>query len=157
MRDRVVQTAATADPGAHLRGGFPGLLVRVSAGPARARGAARSLRSVREGYTAIYDADLQAYFDSIPHDKLMQCVERRVADRSVLRLLRLWLTAPVEERDENGRPRAAPADPRDAAGRGDLAAAGEPYLHWIDVVFHRRQGPEHVGEGAAGPATRMTS
>src|SRR6185503_6506106 len=60
--------------------------------------------SVREGKTAVYDADLQAYFDSIPHDKLLACVATRIADRSVLRLIRQWLTAPVEERDEHGRP-----------------------------------------------------
>jgi RNA-directed DNA polymerase len=46
---------------------------------------------------------LQAYFDTIPHEKLMKAVERRVADRSVLALSRMWLGAPVEDRDEDGR------------------------------------------------------
>src|SRR5258708_10830203 len=51
------------------------------------------------------DADMEGYFDSIPHDKLMACVRMRVVDGSVLRLIAQWLNAPVEERDENGRPR----------------------------------------------------
>lgn len=44
---------------------------------------------VEKGYTAVYDADLRAYFDTIPHDNLMACVEMRISDRSVLRLIRM--------------------------------------------------------------------
>lgn len=51
------------------------------------------------------DADLAGYFDTIPHAELMKSVARRIADRRVLRLLSMWLGAPVEERDERGRKR----------------------------------------------------
>jgi RNA-directed DNA polymerase len=51
------------------------------------------------------DADLSRYFDSIPHDDLLKSVARRVADGSVLRLIKLWLKAPIEERDDNGKRR----------------------------------------------------
>lgn len=51
------------------------------------------------------DADLAGYFDTIPHAELMKSVARRIADRRVLRLLSMWLDAPVEERDERGRKR----------------------------------------------------
>ena len=51
----------------------------------------------------VYDADLKSYFDTIPHDSLLKCLERRLADRMVLSLIRQWLEAPVEETDDRGR------------------------------------------------------
>ena len=54
------------------------------------------------GYTDTVDADLSKYFDSIPHSELLKSVARRVVDRNVLRLIKMWLKAPIEERDEDG-------------------------------------------------------
>src|SRR5207245_989314 len=57
---------------------------------------------MQAGHTEVVDADLSGYFDSIPHAELMKSVARRVSDRHLLRLLKAWLEAPVEERDERG-------------------------------------------------------
>jgi RNA-directed DNA polymerase len=62
-------------------------------------------RLLRRGYTEVVDADLSKYFDTIPHRELLQCVARRVVDREMLRLIKGWLKAPVEERDEKGNRR----------------------------------------------------
>src|SRR4029078_12738218 len=57
------------------------------------------------GYTDIVDADLSGDFDSIPHADLMKSVARRISDRHLLHLIKMWLEAPVEETDERGRMR----------------------------------------------------
>ena len=55
------------------------------------------------GLREVYDADLKSYFDTISHENLLKCLERRLADRSVLALVRAWLRTPVLETDEQGR------------------------------------------------------
>ena len=72
------------------------------------------------GYTDVVDADLSKYFDTIPHAELMQSVARRIVDRNVLRLIKLWLKTPVEETDgdgkraHDGRPGEHTGEPRKA-------------------------------------------
>lgn len=56
-----------------------------------------------QGYTEVIDADLSGYFDTIPHHELMQSIARRISDRHLLHLVKMWLTAAVEETDERGR------------------------------------------------------
>lgn len=71
-----------------------------------AQGAMRQLReSLEEGREEIYDADLTSYFDSIPHEALMEKLRRRVVDRAVLKLIRQWLQSTIVEEDEQGRKR----------------------------------------------------
>lgn len=143
VRDRVVQTAALLV----LEPIFEADFLDCSHGYRPGRRAHDALREIeqhlRAGYTAIYDADLQAYFDTIPHDKLMKCVARRVADRSVLHLIRLWLHGAVEGRDEDGRPTRR--RPQQGTPQGGVISPllANLYLHWFDVQFHRVSGPGH--------------
>jgi RNA-directed DNA polymerase len=141
VRDRVVQTAAKLI----LEPIFEADFLDVSFGYRPGRTAHDALkviaRQVQRGYGEIYDADLAAYFDSIPHDQLLKCVGRRVADRQVLRLLRLWLTAPVEERDEDGRPRRQRPTMGTPQGGVISPLLANLYLHWFDVRFSRVDGP----------------
>ncbi|MGH9317423.1 MAG: group II intron reverse transcriptase/maturase [Thermoanaerobaculia bacterium] len=107
IRDRVVQTAAklVLEPifEADFRPPMYGYRPRRSA-----RQAVEEVhRSLCEGYTDVVDADLSSYFDTIPHDALMKSVARRVVDKGMLKLIRSWWKAPVEEIDEKGTRRRA--------------------------------------------------
>jgi RNA-directed DNA polymerase len=70
------------------------------------RGAHDAVRAVHSllntGHTQVVEADLSGYFDTIPHAELLKCVARRVVDRHILRLLKAWLVAPVEDDDGKG-------------------------------------------------------
>jgi RNA-directed DNA polymerase len=54
-------------------------------------------RLLKDGYTHVVDADLQSYFDTIPHERLMARVEERISDGRVLDLIRGWLKADILE------------------------------------------------------------
>ncbi len=58
---------------------------------------------VFRGHPDVVDADLADYFGSIPHTELMMSVARRIVDRRVLHLIKMWLECPVEETDRRGR------------------------------------------------------
>jgi RNA-directed DNA polymerase len=102
IRDRVVQTAAkiVLEPifEADFEDSAYGYRPRRSAIDA----VKETHRLICRGYTDVVDADLSKYFDTIPHADLLRSVARRIVDRHVLGLIKLWLRAPVEERDGDG-------------------------------------------------------
>jgi RNA-directed DNA polymerase len=138
LKERVVQMATVLI----LEPIFEADFEDCSYGFRRGRSAHQALEAIRqgleEGLTAIYDADLKGYYDSIPQDKLLACVRMRVADRSVLGLIRMWLEAPIMEEkqrfnNERGTPQGGVASP----------LLANIYLHWFDKKFHRQDGPAH--------------
>src|SRR5258707_5452254 len=96
IRDRVVQTAAKLV----LEPIFEADLEDSAYGYRPRRSGIDAIEEVHRwigrGYTDVVDADLSKYFDTIPHAALLQTVARRIVDRHVLRLIKLWLKAPIE-------------------------------------------------------------
>jgi RNA-directed DNA polymerase len=105
IRDRVVQTAAKLV----LEPIFEADLDPSAYGYRPRRGGTDAIKEVHAllccGYTDVVDADLTRYFDTIPHQELIQSVARRVVDRHMLHLIKLWLKTPVEETDGDGKRR----------------------------------------------------
>ena len=95
VKDRIVQTAVKM----LLEPIFEATFCEGSYGFRPGRGCHDALREVdrliKDGYTFVVDADLQAYFDTIPHDRLMARVESKISDGRVLDLIRGWLRADI--------------------------------------------------------------
>jgi len=151
IRDRVVQTATRLI----LEPIFEADFLDCSYGFRPGRSAQQALAEIRghlwAGYQTGYDADLKGYFDSIPHDKLQACLRRRIADRTVLKLIRMWLETPVVEAPEErgGAPKVS--RPKRGTPQGGVISPllANLYLHWFAKVFH---GP--VGQGQTGALGR---
>src|SRR3984885_12178765 len=102
IRDRVVQMAMVLVLGPIFEADLPPQLYAYRPGR-NAHDAIQQVHSLlNQDYTQVVDADLAAYFDSIPHAELMKSVARRIVDRHVLHLIKMWLEVAVEETDERG-------------------------------------------------------
>ncbi len=143
IRDRVAQMAVVLV----IEPIFEADFLDCSYGFRPERSAHDALKEVRQnlqqGRCAVYDADLQSYFDTIPHDKLMKCVERRISDGSVLKLIRMWLKAVIVEPPQG--PKDPPKVTRSKQGtpQGGVISPllANLFLHWFDKQFHSPQGP----------------
>ena len=104
VKDRIVQTAVKFV----LEPIFEATFCPTSYGFRPGLGCRDALREVaqltEEGHTFVVDADLQSYFDTIPHERLMQRVEERISDGRILGLLRNWLAQDILRDTERWTP-----------------------------------------------------
>jgi RNA-directed DNA polymerase len=143
VRDRVVQTAVLLIVEPIFEADF----LDCSFGFRPGRGAHDALEEIKanlqQGRREVYDADLQSYFDTIPHEKLMALVQKRIVDGAVLKLIRMWLKAViVEPGDGPGKPPKVNRSKQGTPQGGVISPLlANLYLHWFDKLFHRSDGP----------------
>jgi RNA-directed DNA polymerase len=136
IRDRVVQTAVKL----LLEPLFEADFEPDSFGFRPRRAAHDALDAIRQamehGMCWVIDADVTAYFDTIPHDRLMKTVAQRVVDSAMLALVKQFLEAPIIDDRDGGRPRR----PRQGTPQGGVISPllANVYLHLLDRSFRHR-------------------
>ena len=105
--------------------------------------------AMHRGYTEVIDADLSKYFDTIPHANLMAVVAERISDGEILRLIKMWLKAPVMEEDKDGKKRNVGGGKGNRKGtpQGGVISPllSNLYLHLLDRIWERHQMEEKLG------------
>ena len=141
VKDRIVQTAILLV----LEPIFEADFLDSSYGFRPGRNAHQAIDAIRQhittGFQEVYDADLKSYFDTIPHDALIKCLERRITDRSVLKLIRMFLECPIIETDDQGRTQATRPMKGVPQGGSLSPLLANLYLHWFEKQFYRSDGP----------------
>jgi RNA-directed DNA polymerase len=99
---------------------------------------------LRAGRTQVIDADISKYFDTIPHDKLLKEVAKRIVDKNILRLIKMWLTAPVVE-EEDGTKRYKGNDKGTPQGGVISPLLANIYLNILDTLWKVKRIQEEYG------------
>jgi RNA-directed DNA polymerase len=97
------------------------------------------------GKTQVIDADVSKYFDTIPHDKLLKLVSKRIVDKNILRLITMWLKAPVVEEGEDGKKRYIGNDRGTPQGAVLSPLLANIYLNVLDTVWKVKKVQECYG------------
>jgi RNA-directed DNA polymerase len=103
VRDRVVQMAAVLVLGPIFEADLPPEQYAYRPGRSALDAVEQVRRLLVSGHGQVVDADLSGYFDSVPHAELMKSLARRIVDGAMLHLIKMWLEAPVEETDDQGK------------------------------------------------------
>jgi group II intron reverse transcriptase/maturase len=98
-----------------------------------------------EGKTEVIDADISKYFDTIPHDKLMQLVAKRIVDKHILKLIKIWLRAPIVEEREDGKKEYKRNDKGTPQGGVISPLLANIYLNVLDTLWVVKKVEERLG------------
>jgi len=140
IKDRVVQTAVCLI----LEPIFEADFLDCSYGfrPGRSQHQALEViqKAMKAGMTSAYDADMKAYFDTIPHDKLILSIKMRITDGNVINLIKMWLRSTVYEKNDKGRGFKI-THPKVGCPQGGCISPliSNVYLHWFDKAFHKTE------------------
>jgi len=99
---------------------------------------------LRSGRTQVIDADISKYFDTIPHDKLLNLVAKRIVDKNILKLIKMWLNAPVVEED-NGKKKYKGNDKGTPQGGVISPLLANIYLDVLDRIWKLKKVQERLG------------
>jgi RNA-directed DNA polymerase len=98
-----------------------------------------------KGKTEVIDADISKYFDTIPHDRLMQLVAKRIVDKQILKLIKMWLKAPIVEEREDGKKEYKGNDKGTPQGGVISPLLANIYLNVLDTLWVVKRVQERLG------------